>query len=191
MKNIAIMGSSGGAGKDTVADIITDITGIDYQKISLAQEIHRICNKLSSNPQRNELQAVGESMRDIFGENVWMNLTDKSMQGPTIVPDIRKLLEYSHYVIERDFLPLYVYTDPEVTRNRLKERDGSFNERDLKRSIETQMDFIQELPATRVGNYSLYKINDSGIFNNIYIIDNSRSIKETREQVEKWWDLVG
>ena len=34
MKNIAIMGSSGGAGKDTVADIITDITGIDYQKIS-------------------------------------------------------------------------------------------------------------------------------------------------------------
>jgi L-rhamnose mutarotase len=53
------------------------------------------------------------------------------------------------------------------------------------------MDFIQELPATRVGNYSLYKVNDSGIFNNIYIIDNSRSIKETREQVEKWWDLVG
>lgn len=191
MKNIAIMGSSGGAGKDTVADMISDIAGIDYQKISLAQEIHSICNKLSSNPQRGALQAVGESMREIFGENVWMNLTDKSMQGPTIVPDIRKLLEYSHYVVERDFLPLYVYTDPEVTRNRLKERDGSFNERDLKRNIETQMDFIQELPATRVGNYSLYKVNDSGIFNNIYIIDNSRSIKETREQVEKWWDLVG
>lgn len=191
MKNIAIMGSSGGAGKDTVADMISDIAGIDYQKISLAQEIHSICNKLSSNPQRGELQAVGESMREIFGENVWMNLTDKSMQGPTIVPDIRKLLEYSHYVVERDFLPLYVYTDPEVTRKRLKERDGSFNERDLKRNIETQMDFIQELPATRVGNYSLYKVNDSGIFNNIYIIDNSRSIKETREQVEKWWDLVG
>lgn len=81
--------------------------------------------------------------------------------------------------------------DPEVARNRLKERDGSFDERDLKKNIETQMDFIQELPATRVGNYSLYKVNDSGIFNNIYIIDNSRSIKETREQVEKWWDLVG
>ncbi|WP_086118147.1 dephospho-CoA kinase [Limosilactobacillus reuteri] len=191
MKNIAIMGSSGGAGKDTVADMISDIAGIDYHKISLAQEIHKICNKLSENPQRRELQAVGESMRDIFGESVWMNLTDKSMQGPTIVPDIRKLLEYSHYVVERDFLPLYVYTDPEVARNRLKERDGSFDERDLKKNIETQMDFIQELPATRVGNYSLYKVNDSGIFNNIYIIDNSRSIKETREQVEKWWDLVG
>ncbi|OTA46621.1 hypothetical protein BHL85_11460 [Limosilactobacillus reuteri] len=185
------MGSSGGAGKDTVADMISDIAGIDYHKISLAQEIHKICNKLSENPQRRELQAVGESMRDIFGESVWMNLTDKSMQGPTIVPDIRKLLEYSHYVVERDFLPLYVYTDPEVARNRLKERDGSFDERDLKKNIETQMDFIQELPATRVGNYSLYKVNDSGIFNNIYIIDNSRSIKETREQVEKWWDLVG
>lgn len=191
MKNIAIMGSSGGAGKDTVADMISDIAGIDYHKISLAQEIHKICNKLSENPQRRELQAVGESMRDVFGESVWMNLTDKSMQGPTIVPDIRKLLEYSHYVVERDFLPLYVYTDPEVARNRLKERDGSFDERDLKKNIETQMDFIQELPATRVGNYSLYKVNDSGIFNNIYIIDNSRSIKETREQVEKWWDLVG
>lgn len=191
MKNIAIMGSSGGAGKDTVADMISDIAGIDYHKISLAQEIHKICNKLSENPQRRELQAVGESMRDIFGESVWMNLTDKSMQGPTIVPDIRKLLEYSHYVVERDFLPLYVYTDPELARNRLKERDGSFDERDLKKNIETQMDFIQELPATRVGNYSLYKVNDSGIFNNIYIIDNSRSIKETREQVEKWWDLVG
>ena len=166
MKNIAIMGSSGGAGKDTVADMISDIAGIDYHKISLAQEIHKICNKLSENPQRRELQAVGESMRDIFGESVWMNLTDKSMQGPTIVPDIRKLLEYSHYVVERDFLPLYVYTDPEVARNRLKERDGSFDERDLKKNIETQMDFIQELPATRVGNYSLYKVNDSGIFNN-------------------------
>ena len=185
------MGSSGGAGKDTVADIITDITGIDYQKISLAQEIHKICNKLSSNPQRNELQAVGESMRDIFGENVWMDLTDRTMHGPTIVPDIRKLLEYSHYVIERDFLPLYVYTDPEITRNRLKARDGSFNEQDLKRNIETQMNFIQELPATIVGDCSLYKVNDSGIFNNIYIIDNSRSIEETREQVEKWWELVG
>ena len=34
MKNIAIMGSSGGAGKDTVADMISDIAGIDYHKIS-------------------------------------------------------------------------------------------------------------------------------------------------------------
>ncbi len=35
MKNIAIMGSSGGAGKDTVADIITDIT--DYSGRRLYQ----------------------------------------------------------------------------------------------------------------------------------------------------------
>lgn len=192
MQNIAIMGSSGGAGKDTVADIIREVSGFNFEKISLGQDIHNICDKLTNNPQREHLQAVGESMRKIFGEDVWMEVTDKAIHGPTIIPDIRKLLEYSHYVVERGYLPLYVFTDPVVARDRLCQRDGGFNETDLSQDIETQMNFVQGLPAKRVNNHNLlYHVVDSGIFNSIYIIDNSYGIAETREQIESWWNLVG
>ena len=61
MKNIAILGSSGGAGKDTVADMISDIAGIDYHKISLAQEIHKICKTKRERTERVQelLEIVG------------------------------------------------------------------------------------------------------------------------------------
>ena len=138
------MGSSGGSGKDTVADLIRQMTGgetfDDYQVTSLGRGIYDICDNVVDNRNygRHELQALGESMRDIFGELVWIRKTEKTIreienQGQNaIIADIRKLLEYSFFVNEKGFLPLYVKTDSDIARERLRSRDGSFSETLLK-----------------------------------------------------------
>lgn len=200
IKNIAIMGSSGGAGKDTVADMIleqsADMAPLEFSKISLSKGIYEICRKYGQQvqPTRYHLQSVGEVMRKIFGENVWINYLDKSIDidsntKKTIIPDVRKLIEFSHYVIEKKFAPLYVFTDEKTARNRLVDRDGGYNEEDLHRTIETQMNFVETLPTRNIGNNGLKKVVDSGCFNEIYIIDNSGSLQSTEKQVKDWWNL--
>lgn len=192
------MGSSGGAGKDTVADIIKNIAEHENQnveKISLSKGIYAICNELKpdASPQRFELQGVGEQMRKIFGQDIWIKKTDREiddLDSPVIIPDIRKLLEYSHYVVEGGFVPLFVKASPKVSRERLKARDGAYQEADLHRTIETQMSFVEALPTKNVGKTGLKKVIDSGCFNDIYIVNNSGSLEETTKQVEKWWECV-
>ena len=70
------MGSSGGAGKDTVADMIlkqsANLAPLEFSKISLSKGIYEICEKYGqqNHPTRYYLQSTGEVMRKIFGENV-------------------------------------------------------------------------------------------------------------------------
>lgn len=195
------MGSSGGSGKDTVADMIQSLNDGYTLKTSLSSGIYDICNTLGEKgrPERYELQAVGEQMRRIFGEMVWIKQTDsiisktkdKEPLDCVVIPDIRKLLEYSHYCIERHYAPLYVYVDQDTARERLLARDGGFDEKDLRRTIETQMHFVETLPMEKViDGYGLKKVVNSGCFNDIYLIDNSGDIETTGAQVKKWWELI-
>lgn len=194
------MGSSGGAGKDTVAKMIDETIfqdcGRTYTELALGQKIHEICRAFNTAPgDRDKLQALGEAVRQIFGMNAWIDHLDNQIKyynesdSGVIVTDIRKLLEYAHYAVEKEFLPLYVKVDAKVARQRLKQRDGFFNEEDLKRDIETQMLFVQNLPTTIVDG-KLRKVANSGIFNDIYIIDNNGTLAETQSQIESWWKCV-
>lgn len=199
------MGSSGGSGKDTVADLIRQMTGgetfDDYQVTSLGRGIYDICDNVVDNRNygRHELQALGESMREIFGELVWIRKTEKTIreienQGQNaIIADIRKLLEYSFFVNEKGFLPLYVKTDSDIARERLRSRDGSFSEKDLQNPIEKQLCFIEDLSYEIIDETGLMKVIDdnNGSFKDLYIIDNNGSLERTKEQVEGWLEYNG
>jgi len=213
LKKVAIMASSAGSGKDTVADYIVDLANNDklfYQKLSLGMGIYDICNGLKPDHigrmPRNYLQDVGEQMRNIFGENVWIEKTDRvifhdysndayydRIPDGYIIPDVRKFLEFSHYVVEKKFLPLYVKVDEDVARERLTARDGSYDQKDLGKDIETQMHFVESLPIQYIGESGLAKVqfDNGGYLNDIYVIDNSEDKRHLEKQVESWWQLVG
>lgn len=196
MPNIAIMATSGGSGKDTIADyIMRELSDEQHIKKSLGQPIHELAEEFATgHVERHHLQDLGESMRSIFGENTWINKLDKSLndEEPVIIPDIRKLLEFSHYVVEKNYFPLYIKVDSEVAKNRLMKRDGGYNQEDLKRNIEKQMNFIESLPTKAIEDgHGLEKVTNSGVFNNIYIINNSGSFDKTKKQLKKWWELIG
>lgn len=191
------MGSSGGAGKDTIAQLIMETARFDkcaMTPMALGQRIHELCREFGARPgDRDKLQDLGEAVREIFGMNAWIDLLDRRVKGQqhggVIVTDIRKLLEYAHYVVEKGFLPVYVKTSPQVARQRLERRDGSYQEQDLQKGIEKQMLFIEGLP-TRIIDGRLRKVISSGVFNGIYIIDNNGLLGETRKQIESWWQDV-
>ncbi|MCC4466445.1 hypothetical protein [Limosilactobacillus reuteri] len=196
IKNIAIMATSGGAGKDTIADYIVNKLSMNtYYKQALGKPIHEIAEKfVNGSVERHHLQDLGESMRAIFDENVWMRYLDnchKSSAKGLVIPDVRKLIEFSHYCVEHVFAPLYVRVDRDVAKIRLEARDGGYNDKDLKRGIEKQLNFIEELPSKQVDNTGLSKVDlPNTPFNNVYIINNSGRLETTYSQVDAWWERV-
>lgn len=208
MRNIAIMATSGGAGKDTVADYIKQYALKEsmqkYKSFALADGIYDICQDFLQVPRdkvdRHYLQDIGESMRSIFGEMIWIKRTDKKVSQTNtientnaIISDVRKVSEYAHYCVEGDFKPLYISVDKDIAKKRLSNRDGGFNESDLKKKLETQLNFIEELPTVKVGKHGLKKVSlsdDNNVLNNIYIIDNSGDLENTKRQIREWWGLI-
>lgn len=193
--HIALMASSGGSGKDTVADMLINLGAVDA-KISLGQGIHHICDTLAREPYgRHELQAVGEHMRNVFGEMTWMDYTDgiikdKYADKSVVIPDVRKLLEFAHYCVEHDYKPLYIKANTNVAKQRLNQRDGGYKQTDLDNSIEHQLDFLEKLPSERVfKNSKLRKIVGSGVFDNVYIVDNNGTLDDLKAQIESWYKL--
>lgn len=191
---IAIMGSSGGAGKDTVASMIKEVSGRDFETMALGDPIHQTSDELlGRKAERRYLQDYGESARRIFGQNVWINYLDRRIEQKgnpnVIVPDIRKLLEFSHFCVEGEFKPLYVYNTPEIARARLTDRDGGYSEKSMNRNIETQLQFIDDLYRLNQCDGEIDPIVKVGAVR-ITIIDNSGTLADTKEQVERWWQEV-
>ena len=81
------MASSGGSGKDTVADILLAyLASYDRhsKKYALAEGIYDVCYSILGNEddiKRSHLQGVGESLRNVFGKDVWINDTDKRIKS--------------------------------------------------------------------------------------------------------------
>ena len=201
------MASSAGSGKDTVADYLSDIlcmskNNLHVAKVSLGDPIHRICEEMNEGGKvtRTQLQEFGESMRDIFGENIWINKADSIIgnfkesfsNAVAIVPDVRKLTEFAHYVVELDYLPIYVLVDKKIAHKRLFQRDGAYNSKDLLKEIETQLNFIENLPTEevkvgrKISKLKKVSLDKSGIFNNIYIVNNNGSFDELKTQLNEW-----
>lgn len=195
IKNIVLMATSGGAGKDTVADyIVNELSNSKYVKRALGDPIHRLSEKYCRGKvERHHIQDVGEQMRKIFGEDVWMRDVDQFISESdkdVVIPDIRKLIEFAHYRTEKGYLPLYIKVDEDVAKKRLIERDGSYNEEDLQRGIESQMRFIESLPVEKVGDTGLMRTIGSSVFRDIYIVDNSSSLSNLKVQLNEWWRVI-
>lgn len=212
MRNIAIMATSPASGKDTVAKLISTMIkeerGVDYVNSPLGRELHEICRQMYfrkynqaeclGRVPRRFLQSTAEFMRKTFGEDVWINLNDQNITDlnskgyGAIITDMRKVLEYAHYCVESNFLPLYIRVNQEVAKERLIKRDGSFNATEMTNDLETQMRFLETLPAIPVGENGLKNIrvgNDSHL-NNIYVVDNSGDLVTTQKQLKDWWGCV-
>jgi len=197
------MASSAGSGKDTVANELQKRLE-NPCKVSLGAPIHEFCQQHYRGEivPRKVLQDFGENVRKIFGEDTWIRWCDETIEEASnysynvvIISDVRKLTEFAHYVVELGYLPIYVKVDSIVSRKRLIDRDGNFSEFDLKKDIETQLNFIEDLPSISVKEFDkdvfkskLSKVNltDNGVMNNVYIIDNNGSLEELEEQIEEW-----
>ena len=189
------MSSSAGSGKDTVADYIVEkLHNGNAVKHSLGSSIHELAEQFATEKvERHHLQDLGESVRSIFGHETWIHLLDKETKDlnvPLIIPDVRKLLEYSHYCVERGFKPLYVYTSSDVAKARLNDRDGGFKQSDLERNIELQMTFLQDETMNTIVNNGLCKIDMPYPFNEIYVVNNSGALDKTYRQLDDWWEII-
>lgn len=189
------MATSGGAGKDTVADyIVNNLMNGNACKRALGKPIHELAEQFAEHGvERHHLQDLGESIREIFGVDAWIKYLDretKDLDVPLVIPDVRKLIEFAYYCVEKGFAPLYIYVDPEVAKQRLVKRDGGFHEDDLKRNIEHQMNFIEQIPMDTVGTDGLCKLDAPYPFNNIYVVNNSGDFDKTKKQLDTWFERV-
>ncbi|KRN10777.1 hypothetical protein [Liquorilactobacillus mali] len=200
MNGAIIMASFAGSGKDTVADmLVKDYNSIFKQKadkLSLGKEIHNIANKFfcfnSSNiTMRKAMQEIGEGMRRIFGENIWINYLKKeyysSDLGYVLIPDVRKLIEFSTFFVEDGLKAIYIKTDKDKALERIKNRDGYADKKSIEdTNIEKQMSFIEKLPTKTISKSGLKVTCNSGVFSDIYVIDNTRGLDNLKKQVEEW-----
>lgn len=207
------MASSGGSGKDTVADILQAYLASydrNAKTYALADGIYDICYSILGNEnsvKRSHLQGVGEAFRGIFDKDVWINDTDKRIEldqqylDDVIITDIRKLREFSHYFVDKAFVPLYVKVDKDIAINRLKERDGYVQTENFGNKIEKELNFIESLPTidTEIPNISKVNVPNNPVLSSIYIIDNNSDIDELRVTVsmlvekiakEEGWELL-
>ena len=207
MRNIAIMSSHAGSGKDTVANIILNSksTNRKYIKLGLGDKIHEVVNgfnNISSNRRstRSRLQLTGEYYRRIFGEDIWIRYAEQRMRKLStksninfIIPDVRKIMEFSHFCIENDCYPLYISIKKQIAYVRVDERDNEVDTRALDdQFIESQMLFIEDLPRQKVGKNGLSHValKIPSVLNKVYILDNNGSLEQLRKQIDDWKELT-
>lgn len=117
--NIVIFGQMG-AGKSTVANYLRDTYG--YTKLSFGSKIHSEC-KLHGIESRTEMQQYGQSMRHIFGINVWTDYVHKQSlsKDKVCVDDGRQLNEFDYFT-DLGYLTVGVIADDDKRIERLKKR---------------------------------------------------------------------
>lgn len=126
MRNIILFGEVG-AGKDTVADYLVEHHHCAKKK--LGRYIHHAVDAFSYKEnfdKRCAMQDFGQSMRKIFGDDVWNEALWRDMcpqQVPFVIADGRQINEY-HYWTGKGFLAIGITASPEVRAKRLLERDG-------------------------------------------------------------------
>lgn len=168
---IGILGK-GGAGKDTVADILREK---GFKCVAFSDGLYEICRNFYGMTVKDRalLQDVGAAMRsvdkDVFVNRALSALGDESNQ---CITDVRAVNEYmalkaNGFVFVRVLCPL-------VERvKRIESRDG----------IICDSKYIDRLENAPIENY----LND---YDADFSIDNSKSIEETTKQVEDMLESI-
>lgn len=125
MKNIILFGPMG-AGKTTIANMICAFTGGEYYRASLGEDISVLAKKYGAGL-RHEKQLVGQTFREIFGQDVWNKRLYDKLAGfrrlCVVIDDGRQENELNFWE-ERGYLAIGVIADENIRAERLKKRDG-------------------------------------------------------------------
>lgn len=165
MTNIMILGLRG-SGKDTVANALN--AGHDYRMFALADRIRRVCESLGLEPTKTNLIRIGEKMKEMYGQTIWIDLLNKDIaysderfekyleqyqtgeESCKVITDVRRTYEYSHY-LEKGYLPVKIEANFDTCVSRVVERDGNIDMDAFGHSTETEQANLKGLIITNNG----------------------------------------
>lgn len=146
-----IIGISGKmrSGKDTVANYIQQKYGFEHTRFSKGiKEIYNTYHYKDNKgiKPRMEYQEIGQGLRAILGENVWVNYTLKGIDPTkhTVISDVRQDNEF-HALREKGALIILVKTSEDTQKRRLGslgETDDSRLEHETEQITESLADII-------------------------------------------------
>lgn len=166
MKNIFLIGKAG-AGKDTVADILSRMYG--YEQLTFADNIRFEYNRYfpEQNPRtdRAKLQEIGQTYKKLYGEDVWVRLLEEDMYDEPcshVVTDGRHKVEYDRFVTELLYVPVFINCPDEIRYERLMKRDGTLQQEALRKECQELWN-VEALPLDNSGSFKeleakLYKL---------------------------------
>lgn len=172
-----IVGISGKmrSGKDTVAEYIVNKYGFEHLKFSTGiKEIYDMVNYKEDDgvKPRRALQEIGQTMRRVIGQDVWIEYTlkDYDPSKNTVISDVRQDNEF-HALRERGALIILVTTSPRVQKERLMALGETEDE-----YMSHETEIITESLA------DIHIVNDSSLEELYYQIDSILSPLITRNQ---------
>lgn len=169
LSNIFLIGKAG-SGKDTVAEILKEYGYTPYALAApIREEYKRFFPDKNPRHDRNKLIEMGQAYKMLYGEDVWVLLTNEIIANNNpkhvCIIDGRYKVEYDHYVNKLGYFPIRVCCPKELRFERLIKRDGN-----------TQADALKK---------------ESNELDNVfaYNLDNSESLLSTRFQIEYFLDI--
>lgn len=143
---IALVGKAR-SGKDTVADYLK--TNYGFTEYKFSKGIHDTINLIkgpsdSKSKKRRELQEVGQGLRGILGDDVWVNYTFRLIlqEQPEhiVISDCRQENE-ANRLREEGYVLINVETPDEIRIKRMIESGDKFTKEDLNHETE-QIDIV-------------------------------------------------
>ncbi len=139
-----------GSGKDTVAAILHEqlggkpFSGVYTLADPIRAEYKRFYPEGNPRLDRDKLQAIGEGYKEIYGEDVWVKMTETRISNDkmhpsqfeieyyAIISDGRHKIEYDFFVLGKGYFVIWVECPDEIRFQRLLARDGTLQEKALK-----------------------------------------------------------
>lgn len=176
--NIVIFGEIG-SGKDTVSQLLTK--HIDAEIVKLGSKIRNDVDELAKFSSRGKnkrqlYQEYGQSMREIFGIDIWNvylyhSIKEGISQGKSyIISDARQPNEFSFWA-NLGFVPVAVVADRGIRRKRVIERDGFDQLKNFDHETEASVRKVIEI---------IKHLEDSG---KGFVIQNNGTLEQLEEAV--------
>ncbi|MEM0120058.1 MAG: hypothetical protein QW688_01265, partial [Thermoprotei archaeon] len=118
-------------GKDVVAEYLRSKYG--YRVLSMYEPLRSVARKVYTNPTRSEIYALGKSLSEAFGEDLFIWWCDRSLKGfvgRTVVKDVRFVNECV-WLSGIAKLIIYLESPPELAIEWVKRRGRLGDPRDV------------------------------------------------------------